>query len=170
MKTLARLLNNTFYLISLRIRGLLEIDLSKFNVDKNDLKELKIFNEKFTQRLERLLSSIQLRDYLIFEPDYLKSEEMIDNFTKFISCLANNDLRHIWEQLMASIVLIEDNKLLFEKLSKNPGSRLKWYLYTINLLYRVLQKTILKFQSHFPDVSPQMKYQKKIIKMHLIKT
>lgn len=164
MKNTARLFNNSYDHISLRIDGLNKVDYGEFSIGKNDLEKIKEFNDKFCYRLERYLSDYPFnvqRDFGIQEPDFIKSQEMVDYLSELFEMARSLDLlKHLYEQLHVAIVLVETNKLLWEKLTVNPNQKLKWYLYTINLLYENFQILVLKIQDDFPEILYSTIYEK----------
>ena len=161
MKNTARLINNSYYLISLRIHGLNKVNFNEFLIDKNDLEKLREFNDKLCYRLEKYLFDYPFNiQHTIQEPDFIKSQEMVEDLSTLFADRKSKDLlRHLYEQLFVAIVLVEDNKLLWEKLSVNPDRNLKWYLYTINLLYENFQGVVLKNQDDFSEILNSTRYE-----------
>ena len=158
VEKIAQSINKSYYVIAVRIHALNDADFR--SMDKSNKKKLIEFNDKLSRRLERFCFDHPLKCYILNEPDYFLCDEANEHLVKMLTIQYkyNDTLKHLWEQLFAAVVAIEDNKALLESLNTNKG--FKWYLYSINLLYKNMQRTILLIQKLKPGLLSSIRYEK----------
>lgn len=162
MEKIARSINKSYYVVSVRIHALNNADFRSRSLDTSNRKKLIEFNDKLLRRLERFCFDHPLKCYILNEPDYFLSDEANEHLVKMLTIhyRYNDTLKHLWEQLFAAVVTIEDNKALLENLVTSSNKDFEWYLYSINLLYKNMQRTILLIQKLKPELLSSLRYEK----------